>query len=92
MVNKKYKRELIGIILKIKNPEILSKFFEELLTPKEFKDITKRWQTVKQLYKKIPQRQISKNLGVSISKITRGSRVLQTQDSVFKKILKEIED
>ncbi|MEW6408427.1 MAG: Trp family transcriptional regulator [Patescibacteria group bacterium] len=92
MINERYKKELIEVILTIKNTKVLAKFFEELLTPREFKDITKRWQTVKQLHKKIPQRQISKNLRVSISKITRGSRVLQSENSIFKKILKNLKN
>jgi TrpR family trp operon transcriptional repressor len=40
----------------------------------------------------IPQREISKALGVSLCKITRGSRELKKEDSVVKGILKRLDE
>lgn len=88
MADIKYKKELLGILLKIKNAVFLEKFLEDLLTPQEFKEIIKRWQIVKQLAKGVPQRQVAKNIGVSIATITRGSRVLQSKKSAFRQLLK----
>lgn len=89
MANEKHKEALLGVILKINDKQFLAKFLEDLLTLKEFEDIIKRWQIVKQLAKGTPQRQVAKNLGVSIATITRGSRVLQSKNSAFKQILKK---
>lgn len=83
----KDKKELLKVILKIKNLKFLEQFLRDILTPKEFKEIIKRWQIVMQLSRKLPQWQISKNLKVSRSKITRGSRVLYSKNSSFNKIL-----
>lgn len=89
MVDIKYKKELLGVLLKIKNAAFLEKFLEDLLTPHEFKEIVKRWQIVKQLAKGAPQRQVARKLGVGIATITRGSRVLQTKNSAFRQLLKK---
>lgn len=50
---------------------------EDLLTPKERSTIGERWQLIQLLASGMPQREIAARLGMSISKITRGSRVLQ---------------
>lgn len=85
----KFKQEILGIILKIKKKSFLNRFLQDLLTPKEYEETVKRWQIVKQLIKKIPQRAISKNLGVSITTVTRGARVLQDKKSAFCQILRK---
>ncbi len=81
------KKELLAVICSLKNPKLLDDFLVDLLTPKEMKEIIKRWQIVKQLHRGIPQRDISKNLKISIAKITRGSRVLLNKNSAFNKLL-----
>ena len=83
----KERKELLDIILKIKKLNFLEQFLKDLLTPKEYKEIVKRWQIVKQLSDKVSQWQIGDNLKVSRSKITRGSRVLYSKNSAFNKIL-----
>lgn len=50
---------------------------QDLLTSKEYESLAERWQIVQFLHKGVPQRDIAEQLGVSISKITRGSKVLQ---------------
>jgi len=57
-----------------------------LLTPAEAADIAARWALVKALNKKTPQREISRDLGISLCKITRGSRELKRPGSAFHKI------
>ena len=57
------------------NDSILIKdFLRCLLTPAELADIAARWALVKALRRKIPQREIALDLGISLCKITRGSR------------------
>lgn len=63
-------------------------FMEDLLTPTEFEEIVTRWQIIKQLSKGLPQREIANRLGVSIAKITRGSRELRDKNGGFCKVLK----
>ena len=57
-----------------------------LLTPAETADIAARWALVKALNQKIPQREISRDLGISLCKITRGSKELKRPGSAFQKI------
>jgi len=76
------------LLVSIKNPKLMDEFLEDLLTPSEFEDISIRWQIIKLLSRRIPQREISTNLGVSIAKITRGSRELLNEKGGFWKVLK----
>ena len=57
-----------------------------LLTPAETADIAARWALVKALKQKIPQRDIARDLGISLCKITRGSRELKKPGSAFQRI------
>lgn len=66
----------------------MDEFIEDILTPTELEDIITRWQIIKQLSKGRPQREIAKRLGVSIAKITRGSRELRDKKGGFWKVLK----
>lgn len=86
---KRYKLELLKIIgLVSKDAGLLNAFFVDLLTPKEWEEISVRWQIIKLLATKIPQRRIAKELQVSITKITRGSRELLDKNGGFAKVLK----
>ena len=82
-----YKKEIINILCDINDKKIMQEFLHDLLTKSELSDIVTRWQIIKQLDKGIPQRQISKNLGVSISNITRGSLELQNKKGGFRNVL-----
>jgi TrpR family trp operon transcriptional repressor len=67
--------------------ELIESFLYCLLTPAEVADIAIRWALVKDLVRGVPQREIAKNLGISLCKITRGSRELKKPDSAFRRIL-----
>jgi TrpR family trp operon transcriptional repressor len=69
------------------DPALIESFLRSLLTSSEAADIAARWALVKALRDKVPQREIAKNLGVSLCKITRGSRELKKPDSAFKRML-----
>lgn len=62
-------------------------YFRVLFTPKEIADLARRWALVKALAAKIPQREIAKRFGISLCKITRGSRELKKENSAFLKML-----
>ncbi|GHV75132.1 hypothetical protein AGMMS49940_24340 [Spirochaetia bacterium] len=61
-----------------------------LLTPAETADVAARWALVKALDEGQPQREIAKNLGISLCEITRGSRELKKENSAFRRILEKV--
>lgn len=88
-ISTKQKNELVELLTKVDDKKLLKEFFIDLLTPNEFNEIAQRLQIVKLLKKGIPQREISKKLGISIAKVTRGSRTLLNPNGGFQKILKK---
>jgi len=80
-------KELSSILAKINNKALIEEFFISILTRKEIKTISSRWELVKLLNRGMSQRQISKELNISLCKITRGSRELKKKGSPLKKIL-----
>ncbi|MDF3054960.1 MAG: tRPR [Gammaproteobacteria bacterium] len=69
------------LCLTAKNSDALSSVFEIFLTPEEKKDIATRCLIVKDLLEEQKtQREMAKDLKVSIAKITRGSNELKRQD------------
>ena len=65
----------------------MRKFIKEIFTPSEIEDISKRWKVMEMLKKGHSQRAIASRLGVSLCKITRGSKVLRNGGSISGKIL-----
>lgn len=80
-------KEMARTVAGVDDPVLIESFLRCLLTPAETADIAARWALVKALDKKIPQREIAKNLGLSLCKITRGSRELKKPGSGFQRIL-----
>jgi TrpR family trp operon transcriptional repressor len=62
-------------------------FLGEILTPSEQRDLALRWELMRRLKKGVPQRQIAKELGISLCKITRGAKILKQDHSVSKHYL-----
>ncbi|MDR0732299.1 MAG: trp operon repressor [Treponema sp.] len=79
--------ELARAFARTADSTLIEQFFACILTPAEMADIAARWALVKALDKKTPQREIAKNLGLSLCKITRGSRELKKPNSAFKSML-----
>ncbi|MDR0411485.1 MAG: trp operon repressor [Treponema sp.] len=79
--------ELAQVLAKAQDAELIMSFLKELLTPSEIADVAVRWALVKELKDKRTHREIAKDLGVSLCKITRGSRELKKPDSAFQKFL-----
>ena len=79
--------ELARTLSKTADSALIEDFLRCLLTPSETADIAARWALVKALKAKTPQREIARNLGVSLCKITRGSRELKKPNSAFERIL-----
>ena len=83
--------ELSQIFALEKDSERITSFLRALWTPAELADLAARWALVKALREKIPQREIAKKLGISLCKITRGSRELKKSDGAFIKMLELLE-
>lgn len=80
--------EFFKVLSSISDEETMAKFLREMLTEKEFRDLSLRWRLLKLIEQKMPQREIASKLGISLCKITRGSRLLKDSESVTFKILK----
>lgn len=74
-------------LAKIDDTELIESFLQCLLTPAETADIAARWALVKALKEKKTQREIAQDLGLSLCKITRGSRELKKPNSAFQRVL-----
>ncbi len=83
-------RELLEVISSIKNLDDLESFFEEIMTPAELVDISLRWRLLVELHQGVAQRKIAEKFGISLCKITRGSRILKKKGSVALNILNEL--
>jgi TrpR family trp operon transcriptional repressor len=79
--------ELAQVLSAASDSALVEDFLRCLLTPAETADIAARWALVKALEQKIPQREVARNLGLSLCKITRGSRELKKPNSAFRRIL-----
>ena len=80
-------KELCRVFAGTKDRKLLESFLYCLLTPAEAADIASRWALVKALHEGRTQRDIAKDLGVSLCKITRGSRELKKAGSAFRQVL-----
>ena len=83
-------KELLKIISSINDLDELNRFFNDIFTPAELDDISLRWKLLKDLHKGMTQRKIAEKYGISLCKITRGSRVLKDKASVVLKVLNQL--
>jgi len=81
--------DLIDIFARISDFEEMKSFIEEILTPKEIQDLALRWKLLQELGKGKTQRSIASQYGISLCKITRGSKILKKENSVTKKWLRK---
>ena len=77
----------ISHILATSDEQLVYDFLECIFTSTERKDISNRWLLVKEIEKGTTQREIAKKFGMSLCKITRGSRELNKTDSAFRRVL-----
>jgi len=80
--------ELAQLLARTDDPRLVEAVLAALLTPSEAHDLSARWELVKRLEAGETQRQIAKELHLSLCKITRGSRELKKPDSAFKALLR----
>lgn len=83
-------KEISKAINSLNSDTKIYNFLLEILTESEVETLSKRWRIVNSLMQGKSQREISKELQVSLCKVTRGAKILKNKNSVIKKILKEI--
>jgi len=71
----------------ISTPDEVRSFLQELLTDNERLDVALRWHLLELLNEGVSQRKIADELGVSLCKITRGSKILKDKESVARRKL-----
>jgi len=81
--------QVAEVLARIRDPKLILDFLKCILTPYELEEVSGRWELVKLLNQGVSQRKISEQLGMSLCKITRGSRELKKQDSAFKRVLSD---
>lgn len=80
-------KEICHLICKADDEQFTYDFFRCLFTSPECKDFANRWLLVKEIENGTTQREIAKKFGMSLCKITRGSKELSKPDSAFRKAL-----
>jgi len=80
-------RELSKTLARCDDPRIIESFLLQLFTPSEVEEMGKRWALVCLLNEGMSQRTIAKELGLSLCKITRGSKELKKENSAFRKMI-----
>lgn len=65
-------------------------FLEGMLTPQELEEVIVRWELLKRLLQGETQREIAHELGISLGKISRGSRLLKYGPPDFKELVERI--
>ena len=81
------KNELAKVFCDINDVKTMNKFFSEIFTEKERKDLELRWELMRLLHQGARQRDICSQLGISLCKITRGSKILKDAKSVSRALL-----
>ena len=82
-------REITNFILKLRSREELMAFLKEMLSESEIATLSKRWRILSMLAEGRTQRDIVKELNVSLCKVTRGSKLLKDKNSVITKYFME---
>lgn len=79
--------QIAAVLARIEDRKLIREFLICILTKYEIKEIAGRWELVKLLYDGMSQRRIAEQLGMSLCKITRGSKELKKRGSAFKTVL-----
>ena len=77
-------KEIARVLAATDDPKLIEKFLRSLLTEWETREVSSRWELVKMLDAGNSQRMIAEKLGLSLCKITRGSKELKKNPSAFK--------
>ncbi len=84
--------EELSILLSKMSQKEINNFLHEILTDSEISDLSKRWRILKLLDRNFTQRDVAKELGVSLCKVTRGAKILKNSNAITRKMIKEMKD
>lgn len=84
---KNYISDLVQFITELKDNKEVMDFIVEILTDTEIETLSKRWRILNMLNEGRTQRDIAKELQVSLCKVTRGSKILKNKNSITSKYL-----
>ncbi len=80
-------RDLAAAMAGLGDVQTAEDFLKAILTPRELEKVALRWRLVRMLREGYSQRHIAQTLGVSLCKITRGSRELKKGPPGFLKVV-----
>ncbi|MBN2078247.1 MAG: transcriptional regulator [Spirochaetes bacterium] len=80
-------KEIAHVLAQTGDGEQIESFLRSILTKNEIAEISSRWELVKLLYDGMSQRKIAEKLGLSLCKITRGSKELKKSRSPFRAMI-----
>ncbi len=81
-------KEMSKLVKNIYTEAEIEAFFKELLTESEIETLSKRWRILEMLNQGFTQREIAKELQVSLCKVTRGAKIMKDEKSILAKYLK----
>ncbi len=79
--------QICQAISKMKTTDEVYNFLFEVLTDAEIDALSKRWRIMNMLFNGATQREVAKELHVSLCKITRGAAILKNKNAITNKIL-----
>ena len=79
--------ELSVALSRTDDPELILNFLRSILTEYELTEVAARWALVRLIDDGSTQRNIAKDLGLSLCKITRGSKELKKDNSAFARMI-----
>ena len=80
-------KEISKLVKNIDTEAEITAFLRELLTESEIETLTKRWRILEMLKEGCTQREIAKELQVSLCKVTRGAKIMKDKRSILAKYL-----
>jgi TrpR family trp operon transcriptional repressor len=84
MDDQKAVKELSAALAASNNKDLIEDFLNSLLTKNEIHEVATRWALVKLIKDGMSQRKVAETLGLSLCKITRGSKELKKEHSSFR--------
>ncbi|HUX20290.1 MAG TPA: Trp family transcriptional regulator [Spirochaetia bacterium] len=79
--------ELCAALANTDDPALIREFLSSILTEYEVREVATRWALVRLIDGGMSQRSISRALGLSLCKITRGSKELKKRNSAFRRMV-----
>ncbi len=90
MTDEKKKKNLVDAFLTLENEDLCRRFLIDITTPKEFKDLSDRFDVARLLYDGKTYEKIIEETGMSSTTIARINRTLHYGEDGYKEVLEKI--